>query len=216
MKSNKIFIAVILVFAAVVFAGVKWFSDKETSAQKSEVTVVDQSLLIKDHSPIKGAANAKVTLVEFLDPECEACRAMHPIVKQLLSEYEGQLRVVVRYLPFHGNSMYAAAAIEEAREQGKFDEALDTLFLNQPAWGSHAHPQPELIVTYLSEIGVDKKSLEKDKVIAKHGWKIDQDAADGKVVGANRTPTFFVNGKILDQIGYLPLKTAIDAELAVK
>lgn len=212
MKANKIFVMGAIVIAAVAFGILFW--SKQTAVEQAAVTVpkANTALLLKPHSPIKGSADAKVTIVEFLDPECEACRSMHPIVKQLLKEYDGRVRLVIRYMPFHGNSKYAASALEEALEQGKFNEALDVLFEKQPQWADHGHPRPELIASFLKEAGVTGP-LDQSSVIAKHGSKIDIDQADGIELGVQRTPTFFVNGVEQDKIGYGPLKQAIEKAL---
>ncbi len=213
MKSNKIFLATAIGMALALFVGLaKWSQISPVEKQDSQVKFDPQDL-IKPHNPTKGAKDAKVTIVEFLDPECEACRAMHPIIKALLSEYEGKVRIVIRYMPFHGNSLLAASALEEAREFGKYDEALDRLFDRQPEWADHGNPKPELIAVFLKELGIKDKFLERSYLISKHKWKIDIDHDDGAKVGVRLTPTFFVNGKMLYEIGYEPLKRAIEEAL---
>ena len=171
--------------------------------------------LIKEHNPKLGPDDAKVKLVEFLDPECEACSAMASVTKQLLKEFEGKVQLVVRYMPFHGNSMKAATFLEEAREQGKYWEALSTLFENQPAWASHHDPKPELIAKILADAGIKgANSFDDNVLLSRHRWKVDLDYADGTKLGVKRTPTFFVNGKKLEEIGYDPIKSAIESELS--
>ncbi|MFN3695846.1 MAG: DsbA family protein [Pseudobdellovibrio sp.] len=213
---NKMFLIGVLILAAAIFVGATIWNKKQVidNPRLAEKPKADLQILIRDHSPIKGNRDASVVIVEFLDPECEACRAMHPIVKQLLSEYEGKVQLVIRYMPFHGNSKFAAAALEEARERGKYDEALDILFEKQPEWADHGQPRPDLIPIILSKLGIEKGNLETNKVLAKHAWKIDLDQVDGNKVGVRHTPTFFVNGEMLDDIGYEPLKAAIDKYLA--
>ena len=212
MKTNKLFIIGAVVAAVLWFAALAVMNKK--SASEEVAKGADPTFLIRPHSPIKGDINAPVTIVKFADPECEACRAMHPIVKQLLEEYKGKVRVVIRYMPFHGNSKLAASALEEAKEQGKFEQALDALYEKQPQWGDHHMPRPELIPQILKEAGVDEKALDPVAVVNKHGSKIDMDKTDGEAVGVRYTPTFFVNGKMLSEIGYEPLKAAIESELS--
>ncbi len=211
MKSNKLFVTGIAAATLIAF-GVLVFFNKPNTEVKAPATNALQ-LLIKPHSPVIGNPDAKVTIVEFLDPECEACRAMHSIIKKLLTEYEGQVKLVIRYMPLHGNSKFAAAALEEAREQGKFDEALDVLFDKQPEWGDHHQPRPEMIAPLLKEIGITG-DLDQATLIAKHGAKIDMDQADGMQLAVRLTPTFFVNGVQLPEIGYGPVKQAIDIALS--
>lgn len=212
--NNKKFLLIAFIVIACVFVVIANLNKKQTEAPTAKL--VSSEVLIKVHSPIKGEQNAPVTIVEFLDPECEACRAMHPIIKQLMNEYEGKVRLVIRYMPLHKNSMYAASVLEEAREQNKFEEALDILFENQPAWANHQAPRPDLIPTFLERLGISKESLKPEVVIPKHTAKIEIDKTDGFSIGANRTPTFFVNGLMLEEIGYTPIKVAIEEVLAAK
>lgn len=213
MKANKLFVTAVIGIALIIFTGFFIWNKNSENENKESVQRVDQQYLIREYSPEKGTKTARVTIVEFLDPECEACRSMHPIMKQLLSEYEGKVRLVIRYMPLHGNSKYAAVALEEAREQGKFDEALDILFARQPEWADHARPRPEMIPVLLNQIGLDEKLMESSILFSKHGKKIDTDQADGVKVGVKYTPTFFVNGEMLPDIGYESIKQAIDRAL---
>ena len=112
-------------------------------------------LFIRDYSPHYGNPDAKVYLVEFLDPECESCRAFYTHVKALLAEFKDKVQIVVRYDPFHGNSKEAIRALEASKKQGKYWEAIEHLFDTQPKWGSHHHPKIELIYEFLPEVGVD-------------------------------------------------------------
>lgn len=84
--NNKKFLVVTVVIVIAAFIGLSNFN-KNSNGAKAQVNVVSSDILIKFHSPVKGVQNAPVTIVEFLDPECEACRAMHPIMKRLLTEY---------------------------------------------------------------------------------------------------------------------------------
>ena len=87
--------------------------------------------LIRPHTPTLGPANAKVHVVEFLDPACEGCRAFYPVVKQLMSENPGRIRLWVRYVPIHKGSDFVVKALEAARAHGKFWEGLGLLFAKQ-------------------------------------------------------------------------------------
>ncbi len=175
----------------------------------------DQSAaFIRPHSPRFGNEMARVTVVEWLDPECESCRAMHPSVKSMIADYGDRVLFVIRYMPYHQGSMFAASALEEAREFGKFEDALSVLFEKQPEWGDHQQPRPELIPTYLVKLGIPIENLDQIKLIAKHGDKIRLDKEDGQKVGVRGTPSFFVNEKLLQVLGEDQLRAAIDQELA--
>ena len=173
----------------------------------------DTSMLVRSDSPTLGPLLARVTLVEFFDPECESCRAMHPITKRIFREYQGRVRLVLRYMPFHLNSAYAATVLEAAGEQGRYWEMLEILFEHQPEWGDLQTPQPPVILQLAARLGLDMKALESSLSNPAHATKIQRDEQDGNKLGVNGTPTFFVNGSRLQQLGYEPLKAAIDKAL---
>ena len=189
-------------------------SPKQVSSEGPDQKADLSANFIRPHSPKFGNNMARVTVVEWLDPECEACRALHPAVKRIISEYKDRVLFVIRYMPYHPGSMLAASALEEARERGKFEEALTILFDKQPEWGDHHKPRPELIPTYLVKLGIPVASLDREKVIAKHVEKIRLDQEDGEKVGVRGTPSFFVNEKPLKELGEGPLRAAIEQELA--
>jgi len=211
MKKNKLFIIASVFIITALFGAAIFFKKEEPKPETS--TRANPTNLIREHSYAKGPSDAKVTIVEFFDPECEACRAMHPVMDQLYKEYSGKIRIVYRYTPFHANSLYASSALEEAKEHGKFEEALTELFENQPTWGDHHNPRPELISGYMEKLGLQRNLFEKDAVISKHKSKIEIDQKDGNELLVQQTPTFFVNGKKLYNIGYDFIKMAIDESL---
>lgn len=222
--SNKWFVFGALGIALAALAGFMMFSNNQeltapvqvqsavTSAPESPTATGD--VFIRPHSPRFGNSMARVTVVEWFDPECESCRAMHPAIGRIIADYSDRVQFVFRYMPYHSGSMFAASALEEAHELGKFAEALHILFERQPEWGDHHHPRPELIPTYLTEIGIPAENLNLDAVIAKHGEKVRMDEADGNTVGVQGTPTFFINGQRLLTLGEEPLRQAIDQALA--
>jgi len=211
MKKNKNFIIISVLAMVALFSAAIFLNKEETKTET--VNLADPAVLIREHSYIKGPADSKITLVEFFDPECEACKAMHPIIERLYSEYGGKIRIVYRYTPFHANSLYASSVLEEAKEHGKYEEALTALFDNQPTWGSHHEPKPELIPGYMEKLGLDKKLFDKETVIAKHKAKIEIDQKDSNTLLVSQTPTFFVNGRKLYNIGYDYIKMAIEDTL---
>jgi len=161
----------------------------------------DDSRLVREDSKTLGPVNAPVTIVEFLDPECEACRAAFPAVKQLLEDYGNDIRLVVRYLPLHNNSVLAVAATEAAGLQGKYWEMQEELFSHQPDWGEQQTPQTELFIEYAEEIGIDIEQFVNDLDNPDILAKIERDRADAQALGATGTPTFFINGQLVEPLG---------------
>ena len=123
------------------------------------------------------------------------------------------MKLVIRYAAFHNNSIFAIHALEAARKQGKYWEALEYLFHKQPAWGDHHNPRADLIFVFLKEIGIDTEQLQKDMEDPKIAEMIAQEMTDLRELDVRGTPTFFVNGKPLENFGIQYLKKAIEAEL---
>jgi protein-disulfide isomerase len=199
------FTTLVLMFGAV------WFFTKTSTPASSEI--VDQNLLIKEDSPSMGPSDAKVTIVEFLDPECESCRAMYPVVKDLMTEYDGKIRLVVRYMPLHSNSVLAATVTEAAGEQGKYWEMQQKLFENQSQWGEKQTPQRELFIGYAKELGLDLQKFEASLSDPKYATKIQRDKNDGETLGVRATPTFFINGQQIETLSVPAIKAKIEEEL---
>lgn len=182
--------------------------------QNTETANVDNSLLIKADSPTLGPADAPVTLVEFLDPECESCRAAFPFVKQLLQQYEGRLRLVVRYFPLHNNSLLAVVATEAAGEQGKYWEMQELLFTNQTEWGEQSVPQTELFISYAEQLGLDTQAFASALQNPAYSAKAQRDQQDGTALGVDSTPTFFINGQLVEELSSTAIVAMIERELA--
>ena len=207
-------IAAVLIVALVVAANYYLRAQRlERAEQVAEQARIDDSIFVRPHSRSMGLQNAKVTVVEFLDPECESCRGIYPMVKQLIRQYGDRVRLVVRYMPLHPNSLYAAGALEAAGEQGRYWEMLEVLFQNQPHWGSHHAPRPELIPGYAQQLGLDMQAFDRSVSTGAHRTVVEIDHADGRSLGVTGTPTFFVNGRLLERLGYEPLKALIEEEL---
>lgn len=176
--------------------------------------------LVRPDSYTLGPADAKVTMVEFYDPECEACASISPIVKNILKNYDGKIKFVARYMPLHPNSITAANFTEVAGEQGKYWQAQELLFTKQSEWGQkHGQPASKsteigtMFEKYAMELGLD---LEKTALAIKENrfaTKIERDKKDGQSFGVRQTPTVFVNGRQLARLGEAELRSLIDEEL---
>jgi len=215
MEKNKklILLGVSFLFFVLAFVLGRSLYQNQQAKEISLVTFENSEVFLRDHSPKLGNPDAKIHLVEFLDPECESCRVFAPLVKSLLQEFDGKIQLVVRYAPFHANSEFAIKILEAARFQGKYWEVLDVLFQFQPEWGSHHHPKPELIWQYLERTGVDIQKIKNEMNDEKINQFILQDKQDGEKLGVVGTPSFFVNGKPLEVFGYEPLRMMILKEL---
>lgn len=204
-----------IIIVAIYFIGSSLYKES-VKEDLSFLAQESSEIFMRDYSPRYGEKSAKVFLTEFLDPECESCRKLYPNIKALLKEYKGKVQLVVRYAPFHGNSMTAIKALEAARIQGKYWESLSKLFHYQPLWGDHHHPKIELIYSYLEELGLDMAKLRTDMSSEEIARRIRQDQDDLKTLGVRATPTFFVNGKPLQKFGYSYLRDLIESEVKLQ
>lgn len=209
-------VVVSAVAAAYIYQGSGQNTQKSTAKPTGTPVRVDSSRLVRPDSPTIGPANAPVTLVEFFDPECESCRAFNPVIKKALKDYEGKIRLVVRYMPNHSNSMLAAQVLEAAGEQGKFWQMQELLLQKQQEWGEKREPQTELFRKYATEIGMNVGQMDAAISLGGYTPKIERDRADGQAIGATRTPTIFVNGRVLGTLDERQLRSLIDDELAQK
>lgn len=220
---KKEVIILLAIVGIVVIAGVVGASYYRSSVQKpiEPGKKIPEELLRAD-VPAIGPADAKVTLVEFYDPECESCAAFHPIVKGLLKEFDGKIRFVSRYATFHKNARLAAIYTEAAGEQGKYWEMQAKLFEKQDEWGERhgqapAAPAAEantLFEKYAKELGMNVDQLKASVDDPKHAAKVDRDMRDVNTLGVKRTPTFYVNGRLLAKLSQPDLRALIMQELA--
>lgn len=154
--------------------------------EKQTGVLIDQETVVGEARLATGSATAKVTIVEWSDFQCPACRQAVPLVKDILEKYPEQVRLVYRQFPLtqiHQQAMAAAELAEAAYVQGKFWEMHDVLFKRQDEWTENG----DKLVDYRQELGISSGETYKDK--------IDQDVSEGRRLGVNATPTFFVNGR---------------------
>ncbi|MBL7684814.1 MAG: thioredoxin domain-containing protein [Deltaproteobacteria bacterium] len=172
------------------------------------------SNLLRKGNYAKGTAGAKVLLVEFFDPECESCAAFHPAVKKILTDYPKDIEFVARYMLYHGNSEVAALALEGAGKQNKYWEMYDILLERSEQWGHLKESAAPIFEKYAQELGLNIEEFNKSYADPALKAKLTQDISDGKALGVKGTPTFFVNGKLLQKLSYSDLKNEIEVELA--
>lgn len=212
MKRHYAVIAV----GTIAFAGLGMaisISQSQPTEKGRQSAVQDTPALVRFHSPIYGAPGAKVEVVEFFDPACETCRQFYPLVKDLVDSSGGKVRVVLRYAAFHRGSDEVVKMLEAARKQQRFWPALDAVLNAQPQWAAHDKPQPQLIWNYLGGVGVDVEKAKKDVNDPRTAAILEQDRADIVALKITGTPTFFVNGKRLQELGFEQLTTMVRREV---
>jgi protein-disulfide isomerase len=213
MKQKTLFItASILLLLA--FVGGTLVYNIEREDQAGQFVAANNAALVRMHSPSLGRVDAPVVIVEFLDPACETCAAFYPLVKQIIAANPDRIRLVLRYAPFHKGSDQVVAALEAARKQGKFWQALEALLAAQADWAPHHTAEVARIWPHLERAGLDVKQLRSDMNAPAIANVIEQDLLDAQTLKVAKTPDFFVNGKPLPRFGYEPLKQLVDEALA--
>ncbi len=169
---------------------------------------------VPKNAPTKGKKNAKVVIQEFSDFQCPFCSRVNPTVAQLMNEYGDRVQIVWRDypLPFHKEAHPAAQAAREVFEQKgnkAFWEYHDLLFQNQKAL-TRAN-----LEKFAEQVGVDMKAFKAALDSGKHKATVDADMAAVAKAGARiGTPSFFVNGKLLQGAQPYPaFKAAVEDAL---
>jgi len=162
-------------------------------------------------SPMRGSADAPVTLVLFTDFECPFCTRVVPTLEQLLEEYDGKINLVFKHLPlpFHANAQKAGEAAMAAHAQGKFWEMHDLMFENQQALSV------DDLKRYAAQLGLNVTRFSAELDSGAYAAAVAADMAAASVAGVSGTPTFIINGKLF--VGAQPIESfraVIDEALA--
>lgn len=214
--NRRFLILSVAAVAVAVFAAAAWFTTRPASVAATATVPPEQSeALLRSYSPILGPEDAPVTIVEFFDPACEACRAFYPVVKEIMEEHGDAVRVVIRYTPFHGEaSEEAIRVLEAARLQDVYEPVMEALLREQPRWASHGGVAPRIILEIAATAGLNPEAARTQMLAPDVVAILNQDRADVKTMGVRGTPTFFVNGRLLDPFGKAELRALVAEEVA--
>jgi protein-disulfide isomerase len=166
-----------------------------------------------DH--IRGPASSTVTLIEYSDFQCPACRNAYPMVEKLINESSTTMSFVYRHFPLyplpHKNANIASYAAEAAGMQGRFWEMYRKLFDTQPDW-ENSDNAAIIFEGYAQSFGLDIVTYKKDAASDTVKDRVKRDRDEGDSLGIAGTPTFFVNGKaIVNPSNYEEFKSIIDS-----
>jgi protein-disulfide isomerase len=143
-------------------------------------------------APVRGPAEAPVTLVEFSDFQCPFCKQSQATLKQLQAQYAGKLKLVYRDFPLdqlHPQARAAAEAARCANDQAKFWEYHDVLFAQSPQASS------ESLRRYAEQTGLDITAFDRCLSSGLHREAVQRDVEEGTRLGITGTPAFFINGR---------------------
>ncbi|MFA6315363.1 MAG: thioredoxin domain-containing protein [Candidatus Paceibacterota bacterium] len=176
-------------------------------------------ITVTDH--VQGPVDAPITIIEYSDFQCPACAYFQPFVTRFWNEASTSVRIVYRHFPLdnllpdgsvqHPNAVPAAMASEAAAKQGKFWEMVDMLFEGQSDWESLPNASSTFLA-YATELGLDPVKFTADFEDKTNEDLIQSQKNEGIRIGISYTPTFFVNGKIINNPQtYEEFKTLVES-----
>lgn len=184
-------------------------SDPYGDGEFSQIAEQDRALgsgtgnLIPEWAPVLGSTDAKVTIIEFSDFQCPFCRASMQPIKQILQENQGDVRLVYRHLPLtsvHPLANELAHAAMCVHEQGEFWKVHDLFFINQDQITSS-----EDITDQVRKVGVNMNQYFNCQSSKRWQDAIDQDRSEAISRGGRGTPTWLINGQLLQ--GVIPISS---------
>ncbi len=165
-------------------------------------------------APVKGASDARVTIVEFFDPACGTCAQFYPLIGEMVEKSGGRVKVMLRYAPLHEGSDQVVKMLEAARQQDRFWQALELLFANQGRWTSNHRADPQRARRLLNSIAMDHARLDAAINGEEVAAAVAQDVRDAAALGVRATPEFFVNGQPLPSWGLEQLRQLVGETVA--
>jgi protein-disulfide isomerase len=169
-----------------------------------------------EDTPIKGAEEAQVVVVEYSDFQCPFCKKGKDMLPEILKEYDGKVKVAYKQLPLKNHNWAKPAAIASicAYQQGndKFWEFHDVVFDNQK--DIKLENSEKIFKGYAKDIGLDPKKFDACLADEKVAAQVDSEIEEAVSIGVQSTPTFVVNGMIVQGANPDGLRSAIDIKLS--
>jgi protein-disulfide isomerase len=164
-------------------------------ASAPEMLMEDKPVTISTSGdPVRGPAEAKVTIVEFSDFQCPFCAKAVAETQQVLAKYPKGVKLIFKQYPLdsHSEAELAAEAALAAQAQGKFWEMHDKMYANFRTINRAR------IFVWATQIGLDTNKLKADLDSHKYAQRVAMEEKQGDDAGVEGTPTFFINGKRLN------------------
>ena len=170
---------------------------RDCTFDPAKSAVSNPQRLVNFMDPIKGNRDARVTVVEFFDPNCPACKQFHPVMEYLVENYGDQARFVFKPMPLWDYSVPQIEALYVAQQQGLFSEMLEAQFARLgPEHGGGGLSVAQL-QEVAGEIGLDPEALATELEEGTQRARALQNRQLAAEVGVNSTPTVLVNGRFV-------------------
>lgn len=199
MKNVGIWVAVALVTFFTAWGLIVFVNNSPASFPSSSPVGIPKP--VSDQDITLGTKNkAKVTLIEYADFQCLACAISMQFVQKLHEDFKDKLLVVFRFFPLagaHQNSMPSAQAAFAAHKQNKFWEMSELLFQNQDSWANDENPQA-IFTDYAKKLNLNLDQFTVDYNSNSTKEFINNEENEGLAIGIDRTPSLFVDGKLIE------------------
>lgn len=187
---NKQFLTIMAVIV-ITFVGLLVFNKKDTPTQTNNDQTTNHQY---------GEGGSGVTVIEYGDFQCPACQTYYSVFKQLKVKYNDKVTFQFRHFPIvsaHQNAMAAHRAAEAASNQGKFWEMHDLLYENQKSWET-SNSAIKIFEDYAMSLSLDMDRFRHDVASEAVNAKINADLEAGKSMGVGGTPSFVIDGKLIE------------------
>ena len=202
-KQNKsIFIIIFIVFIGAIVAYTFMPSKNESLSN------ANNNILKSKNSFVIGKKDAKIQVVDFFDPACGACGQSHFFVKDLM-DVNKEIQVTLRYAPLFPDSKRVAILLEATKKQDMFLESLDATLNSQNKWVGKQKHNFDALLEIVSNLGLDMQKLKNDMKSSDVINAVEQDIKDKNELGIKRTPTYYINGKLLEKYSLTNLRDTI-------
>ena len=165
--------------------------------------------LLNSMDPTVGPADSKVTVIEYFDPNCPHCQALHPVMKEVIANYKDRVHFVYKPFALRAASVPQIEAMYVAKEQGKFDEMLD----HQMALMETRGLAVDIVREIAGEIGMDVSTLNSRLRSQLYRQIVMDTREDAAKTGLNSVPAVLVNGKFIGTRSQECIEQFIEAEL---
>jgi protein-disulfide isomerase len=183
----------------VLLESVQAYQQKQAEQQQQAQKAVLQQIksnpkAVIANSPITGAKDQKIVLLEFSDFQCPYCAKAHQALKQFMTTHQNQVTLVYKFLPLtqiHPEAMSSAKAAWAAGQQGKFWEFHNALFENQQKLGE------PLYVATAKALNLDLKRFDQDRNSQAASAAIQKDVEMAEKLGVTGTPFVVMNDQVI-------------------
>ncbi len=177
-------------------------TEEEPVENGEEPPTIDIEPTYDESSHIRGDVEGAVTIIEFSDFQCPYCSRFHDTMKEVMANYQTDVKWVYKHFPLdsiHPYARKAAEASECAGEQGEFWQYADGLYENQ------SKIAPDYFAELAQEVGLNVDQFTNCLDSDKYADKVEADYQEGRSLGISGTPGGFINGEVLG--GAVPFST---------